>query len=48
MTIMNTHEEIIITNPSEKLLALVERMREHKRRRREEMRNTKPLFTIKA
>lgn len=41
-----TTETIVIKNPSPKLLDLIERMREHKRKVREEMRSVEPLFTI--
>lgn len=42
------NETIVIDEPSEKLLNLVKRMREHKRARREAMREANPLFTINA
>lgn len=48
MATSNIHEEIVIKNPSEKLMDLVQRMREHKRMRREENRVSKPLFTLHA
>lgn len=38
----------VIKNPSPKMLDLVERMREHKRKMREENRQLKPLYTIKG
>lgn len=41
-----TTETIVIKNPSPKLLDLIERMRDHKRQLREEMRNVEPLFSI--
>lgn len=43
-----TTETIIINEPSEKMLDLIERMREHKRKRREETRKVEPMFTIQA
>lgn len=48
MATSNIHEEIVIKNPSEKLMDLVQRMREHKRIRREENKVSKPLFTLHA
>jgi len=30
------------------MLEMIEKLREHKRKRREEMKNVEPLFTIKA
>lgn len=38
----------VIKDPSQKMLDLVERMREHKRKMREENRQLKPLYTIKG
>ena len=37
-----TREPIIINNPSEKLLIVVEKLREHKRSELEKLRNMKP------
>ena len=39
-------ETIIINNPSEKIKDLVNKAREHKMRRRDQIRNTAPLFTL--
>ena len=41
-------EVIIIEEPSEKMLDLIQRMREHKQKRREQMRESTPVFTIQA
>jgi len=38
--------KIVIDNPSPKLLEMIRKMRERKIKRREEMRNVKPMFTI--
>lgn len=43
-----TTETIIINNPSQKLMDLVEKARDHKRLVREETRKTQPLFTLHA
>lgn len=43
-----TTETIVISEPSKKMLDLIERMREHKRKRHEEMKKVEPMFTIKA
>lgn len=43
-----TTETIVISEPSKKMLDLIERMREHKRKRREEMKKVEPMFTITA
>lgn len=38
----------VIKDPSKKMLDLVQRMREHKHKMREENRQLKPLYTIKG
>lgn len=43
-----TTETIVISEPSKKMLDLIERMREHKRKSREEMKKVEPMFTITA
>lgn len=43
-----TTETIVIKNPSNKLLDLMEKMREHKRKTREATKNVEPLFTLHA
>lgn len=39
-------ETIVINNPSEKLVDLLNKAREHKMRRREQLRKTAPIFTV--
>lgn len=47
MTITSyTKETIIIREPSEKMLALIERMRDHKSMRRAQMNEVTPQFVI--
>lgn len=41
-------ETIIIKDPSEKLLSMIKRMKEHKQVRRQRMQSTQPLFTLEA
>lgn len=41
-------ELIVIENPDQKILDLLQRMREHKLKRRELMRNHPPMFTVQA
>lgn len=41
-------ETIIIQKPSPALLEMISKMREHKARLREEMRNVDPMFVINA
>ncbi len=43
-----TTETIVIKNPSKKLLNLINKMQEHKQKRREEMRGIEPMFTIQG
>lgn len=49
MTITSIKSEtIIIQDPSEKLLNMVQKMREHKMLRRAKTHTTTPMFTIQA
>lgn len=49
MTITSIKSEtIIIQNPSEKLMEMVKKMKEHKEQRRAKTHLSTPLFTIQA
>lgn len=41
-------ELIVIEEPSEKIIDLMNRMRKHKQTRREQMREMVPMFTLQA